>query len=248
MKKIHNIKSIILTKYEMDIYMTILKKKHLDTRHLGTLCQLNSLISKELYLITSLTEKLFKSSVHTKMKAVYHKEDWYNGIEWKKNQLEAINEIKRKHKQKVSPDEVIEELPLGFWVHLMEHSYRDVIYVPVISTIFPYFPRGLSPTAHLIKDIFINCLSVFRNDIAHCKIIIQNEKHLLKCYNSLLQVIYWMSPVHYKWLKQELLFDEYYEMLVSSSYDFSGYIHYRKSRLKYWLHKLYYPVKRYLFK
>ncbi len=225
------IKTLYISRYDQELYDNILRKKCLNKKYLSDLYQLNMLISAEFYLLLHVIENLFKYKLHQRLCEHYKCLNWLNLIEWNKNKALELREASHKLSKHALPEQIIDKLTFGFWVHLFDFEYNETIFEPAIADLFPNFCGSAKLTRSHLKKIFTEAL-YYRNSIAHFSLIIHEERRILKSYRQFILLIYWMDKDYYKMIKPYLKFKIYYRILFTCSFSKKGFFLFLLRRLK----------------
>ncbi len=219
------LQNLHISRFDEQTYQMIIQKKHLKEENISDLYQLNMIISQEFYIILHTIETLFKYKLHEKLSELYGTPNWVNLIQWQKMQSMELHDAAKFLPRHFYPEQLLDNLNFGFWVHLLDPEYNNSIFHPAITKIFPNYPNQRELTRPHIKKILTEALNR-RNSIAHSILIIHEERKLLKDFRQFMQLIYWLDENYYQMIKTHLRFKKYYRILVTSSYSRRGYIFY----------------------
>lgn len=226
-----NLKSLHISRFDKNIYLTIIQKKHLNMENISDLYQLNLLICQEFYIIIHTIETLFKYILHKNLSEFYNTPNWVNKIKWQKTQSGELKDAAKLLPKHFHPEQLLDNLSFGFWVHLLDFEYNVSIFHSGISKIFPNHPHQEKLTRTYLKNILTEALE-YRNKIAHSSLIIHEEKRLLKNFRLFMLLISWMDEDYYKMVKSHIKFKTYYRILVTSSYSRHGFRFYLLRQLR----------------
>lgn len=202
----------------MSTYINIANLKSLDKEKAVDLYRMNILICEELYALISGIEICLRNKIHNKMIENKKKENWFDDVDWldiHKKGLEEAKKIKYKGEPEPSANDIISRLNFGFWCHIFDSSYEQILWIPCLRHIFPNY-IGRPDRKHIAKA-FKKLLNT-RNRIAHFEPIIKDENELLKIYNQMVEVMNWMCPQVYTWFESFNKFKELYTNLKNNSF------------------------------
>lgn len=142
--------------------------------------------------------------------AVKYGENWYDNADTGLDRR-ALQQIERtkadlvRKRYDVDPPHVIAGLSFGFWVTLLSRggrlqsgrraNYDMTLWRPALYKAFPHAKSLSRSGAHKPLDY----LRTFRNRIAHHEPVFQ--RHLDKDYQSILDVMAWVSPEKKAWVE-----------------------------------------------
>lgn len=103
----------------------------------------NLAYSKELYVILSGLEVVIRNAFHEQLKARYGREDWLSKTDIfrrsHKEQIDkATDKLGQNRKGNYTLDDLIAELSLGFWTHLVDSPYEKEFWIPALRHSFPH--------------------------------------------------------------------------------------------------------------
>jgi len=156
----------------------------------------NSQISSAFYIPLQGLEITLRNNLHMALSKKVGKNDWYDYHTFDKlteiKIKEAKNKVLKKHSV-VNPPHVVAELSFGFWVSLLNRSYHQTLWIPILGKAFP---NAKLPANKIRRQL--NYLSALRNRIAHHEPIF--TRHLEKDYSSTIESIGWMNSEKAKWI------------------------------------------------
>lgn len=239
----YHFSNLYISEQNMLIYNEIIRKKHLKQSNIKDLFLLNLFISNEFYPLLNVIETLFRYKVHEKLSEVYQTPNWFNQIEWETIQLNTLKDIVAKKKKIKNPSYIVDDLSFGFLWHLFDSQYKDSIFLPALIHLFPNYNLQEPLTRSKLKSIF-ELLVYYRNDIAHCNVIIHEEHKLIKSYNKALQLLYWLDKDYFNLFAKQKRFFKLHRILTTSSYSIVGYGYYWKHIILRFITKIWWKIKR----
>ncbi len=117
-----------------------------------------------------------------------------------KQVAQAMNNLRRQ-KKPPSHDNIIADLPLGFWVGLLtkQYEYRQQYWRRCLHACFPLRPRHVQ--RHELHDR-LNRIRRFRNRVAHHERILHRHPDIM--IRHALQALAWISPEMRNWAQRLL--------------------------------------------
>lgn len=146
-------------------------------------------------------EILLKNSIHRAMTKQHGIPNWYDsGLILESSELELLKRTYRdvKAKKKTSPNDIVAELSLKFWVNLLRASYGREVWRHLATQ---QFMPGRPPQVdrNRVETIF-NKLRTVRNRAYHHEPI-WYLPNLAECHSDALEAIRWFSERHYRHTK-----------------------------------------------
>lgn len=111
---------------------------------------------------------------------------------------------RRRRKGTAGADDVVANLPFGFWVALISSDYDRYLWVPALHRAFPYY-HGRRKTLH---DNF-DAMRRFRNRIMHHEPV--HHRHLEADHEKICRLLGYIEPETAAWLGE---FDRVPEILA----------------------------------
>lgn len=202
----------------MSTYISIACAKSLDEQYAVELYKMNILICEELYAFISCIEVCLRNKIHNKMIEITQNENWFNTVPWldiHKKGLEDAKKPKYSNEPAPSANDVVSRLNFGFWCHIFDAAYEQVLWISCLRFIFPNYIG--SPNRKHVASAFKKLLKI-RNRIAHFEPVIKDEGELLKIYNQMVEVMNWICPEVYNWFETFNKFKELYRGLKDNSF------------------------------
>ncbi len=148
--------------------------------------QCNMEIAETFCPLIAVFEVALRNAINRELIALSGKEDWYAML-FSEPKLKGLGkEITqaekriRDRKETVSPDKIVAELTLGFWVSLFNEAY-DNIFWSALRRAFPFMPKDKRKRRNVSRPL--NSFRKFRNRVFHHEPICWSlggvkEKHL----------------------------------------------------------------------
>lgn len=165
----------------------------------------NTELSAAIYSVIHALEVGLRNVVHAKMMAACKAKEWWDLVPLHDDELNDIAEAKKNIQSRLketSPDRIVAELSLGFWVKLFANSYEKQLWVPHLSKCFParLSRKALHDRLSRMKEL--------RNRIAHHETLIR--RNVAQDYKELLESIGWISPTLRGWVEHHTDFPAVY--------------------------------------
>ncbi len=135
-------------------------------------------------------------------------DDWYENIaSFKRTRIQRENDEAahvEKAKRKLDEDglayghdNIVASISMGFWLGLLRQEYKDKLWDPLFSKIFPMLER---------EEVFkkVNQIKRLRNNVAHYEPILVflpkgDKRELFRDYKLVLKMIRWICPDTAQW-------------------------------------------------
>jgi hypothetical protein len=184
-------------------YLTLAKS---DRVHAIKFYEWNTLLSESLYGLLQGFEVVLRNTFHEVLSDAFGRSDWYDGGSLSEIDAENVSEAKQRilgqHKA-VTPDAVISELFLSFWVSLTSRRYTQRLWNRCLHKAFS--PRMKREDAFHTLDR----IKKLRNRLAHHQIILRPT--LMNEYSETFQLIHKICPITAKWIRSNSTFVEKYK-------------------------------------
>lgn len=155
----------------------------------------NIIISEGFYPTLSILEIALRNSLNRELIEKFGIE-WYNEfeIEDKLKALTSQISTAKRHilnrGEPITPNKVVAELTLGFWVRLLNAEYELVLWKP-LRRAFPYLEKKRKQR-HTVSAP-INKIRTFRNRVFHHEPISSNLNTLNEIHQSMFEVMFWIN-------------------------------------------------------
>lgn len=115
-------------------------------------------------------EVALRNALHDKLRAAYARDDWWAAAPLQPHGLQMITDARAKYARRgsrlASADDIVAELPFGFWTSLLSNNrhsqYDRRLWVPCLHRAFPHF-RGRRRDLH----DNLEAMRLLRNRIMH---------------------------------------------------------------------------------
>ena len=169
--------------------------------------QWNIDVSSALWRDLAIFEVVLRNSIDSRLRERFGREDWWAEVSEKFAQTEQAQLHRSLHKGRgsieakfpvISPDDVVANLSLGFWVRLLSGGgraqYETLLWQPTLRKAFAYYAGTRS-------QLFVqtNGLRQLRNRIAHHEPIL--NRHLKKDVESISRACGYVDPALEKYLR-----------------------------------------------
>lgn len=158
----------------------------------------NIQLSESLYPTLNFFEVSLRNSMYEAFKTEFNRADWYNQPNLFNGKLLAqLTEVKSRLSNKgiqQTPNQIISELTLGFWVGLFNSAYEQMIwrrYPNLLKLIFPKIPKKYRQRIVIANRL--NPIRDLRNRVFHHEPILL-MKDLDKIHQTIYDVLNWQNP------------------------------------------------------
>jgi hypothetical protein len=174
-----------------------------DKRLAIRLYERNISLSEALYGVIQGFEIAFRNALHCVLTEKIGRPDWYDHIAWEEKEAESIRKAKQNIEirgRTVTPDRVIAELTLGFWVQLTAGKYEKALWVKYLHRVFPL------KLSRRVLFRRVDDIRYLRNRIAHHEPVAARD--LRQDYAGIIEAIQWISPTVSEWVEMTNCFHE----------------------------------------
>ncbi|GAA2298182.1 Abi family protein [Nonomuraea roseoviolacea subsp. roseoviolacea] len=158
----------------------------------------NMEVSAAFYIPLQCLEISLRNAEHDRLRAHYGHDDWWRSAPLGRDQLgkvaKAENDACRKGDRRASPDDIVAELPFGFWASLLNRAHDRYLWVPVLHRAFPGY-RGDRET---LRDNFRSVV-LLRNRIMHHEPI--HHRHLTADHDKIYRLLGYIEPEVIVWAR-----------------------------------------------
>jgi hypothetical protein len=173
--------------------------------------QCNLELAESFYVCLSVFEVALKNSLSRELEIMTGKKDWYS-IFLTTPELMGLNDYITRADQQIakrkkisSPDTIIAELSLGFWVALFNKKYERLLWKSLRKA-FPYMPKKDKQRKNISNPL--NIIKSFRNRIFHNESICWNLSEVEKIHDIIVTAIMWIDKDIPEWVKSFDRFEE----------------------------------------
>ncbi|MFF4901142.1 hypothetical protein [Streptomyces sp. NPDC001068] len=135
-------------------------------------------------------ELTLRNALHNALAGHHGRPDWWAVACLNERGVKLVDDARRSCARRLSrttPDDVVAELTLGFWVSLLSQGYDRHFWVPVLHSAFPHY-RGRRD--RLYKDL--TSLVLLRNRVMHHEPV--HHRHLAADHDTIYRVLGYLSP------------------------------------------------------
>jgi hypothetical protein len=166
----------------------------------------NTSLSESFHGVLLGFEVALRNAFHDVLTDAFLRNDWYDAISWRvpeENNLQAAKGRLTTNGKKLTPDGVVSELYLGFWVSLTNSHYNQTLWDSYLHGAFRHNMKRNTVTSAL------SVIRNLRNRVAHHEIIVGRK--LKEDYSLIIKFISWICPDTAKWIGSNSTFLERYE-------------------------------------
>jgi hypothetical protein len=154
-------------------------------------------------------EVALRNAINRELIALSGRDDWYVSLFTQPGMSELHKYITQANKQIAnrkeisSPDKIVAELTLGFWVSLLNSRYEKLLWKD-LRRAFPYMPKSVRQRKNVSAPL--NSLRTFRNRVFHHEPICWNMSVIRKIHDEMTTVMMWINKDLPAWIA---LFDRF---------------------------------------
>lgn len=170
----------------------------------------NLQISEAMYVPLSIFEVTLRNALSRELEQMTNSNNWYavfvNTPELttlNKYISQATKQISSRH-ETITPEKIIAELTLGFWVSLLNSEYERILWKD-LRRAFPFIPKTKRQRKYVSAPL--NRIRAFRNRVFHNESIYWNYHHIRNIHDEMLEVLQWMNRDVPLWMSQCDRFD-----------------------------------------
>ena len=153
----------------------------------------NMALGESLYPALQGLEVALRNSIHDAAAQSFGRTDWFNTIlvaQEPRILATAAARLKQSNKAQ-RPDDLVEALPLGFWVNLFYSRYEQKLWPQLLKEVFPYIPAGIRRRNYISQHL--NPIRHLRNRVFHHEPV-WHWPDLAQHHQEALEVIGWINP------------------------------------------------------
>lgn len=147
----------------------------------------NVMVSSAFYGPLHTFELALRNALHRCLSAHFGRDDWWASAPLGQETLRLVEKARGRCGPSPTPDDIVTELNLGFWIALVSRRYDRELWVPALHRAFPGY-RGRRGALHHRLD----SLRLLRNRIMHHEPI--HHRHLEKDHEELYRVLEHLGP------------------------------------------------------
>lgn len=167
--------------------------------HAEDLYRWNLQASESFYPALSCLEISVRNAIHRHLRRQYARLDWWAVVPLNRHDSSRVRQVSddlrdRKKVNPPKPDDIVAELPFGFWVSMVSRRYDRHLWVPALHKAFPHY-RGRREPLHDSLD----AMRRLRNRIMHHEPI--HHRHLAADHAKMYRLIGYIEPATVGWLR-----------------------------------------------
>lgn len=166
--------------------------------------QCNIELAESFYVCLSVFEIALRNSLCRELETMTGRKDWYAlfpstpGLKYLNRYITvACKQIAMRH-EPLTPDKVIAELTLGFWVSLLNAEYEKLLWKD-IRRAFPFMPKKEKQRKNVSAPL--NVIRAFRNRIFHNESICWNLNRVTEIHSTIIQMMGWINKDLPEWIE-----------------------------------------------
>ncbi|MFE7765809.1 hypothetical protein [Streptomyces sp. NPDC057438] len=135
-------------------------------------------------------ELALRNALHSALVRHHGRPDWWEAAPLNERSRRLVDSASRscgRRLRRTTPDDVVAELTLGFWVSLLSSGYDRHFWVPVLHSAFPHYGGRRDD---LYRDL--TSLVLLRNRVMHHEPV--HHRHLAADHGTLYRVLGHLSP------------------------------------------------------
>lgn len=163
---------------------------------------LNIALSEALYPAIHCLEIAIRNSIHNELYLTTGRADWYDAIQaLSQNQFRLVEAAKstvrekfmksRRRLQEIDPDDIIAELPLGFWTAFFNNKADSRLASRLLRPVFRHAPRRAVQLQHIRGRV--ERFRTLRNRVFHHERIV-HWSDLADQHTRIMEMLDWISP------------------------------------------------------
>ena len=152
-------------------------------------------LSEGFYSCLSMFEVALRNSLNRELTEQFG-EEWYlrfetiPGLRNLKSQINTAKKHIANRDETITPNKVVAELTLGFWVRLLNAEYELVLWKPLRKA-FPYLEKAKRQRHKVSAPV--NKIRNFRNRVFHHEPISWNLDNLMEIHEMIFEVMSWIN-------------------------------------------------------
>lgn len=156
----------------------------------------NIQLSEAFYPLLSIFEVAYRNSLNRELTKQFSRNDWYEtfaNTPGLRNLNSNINTAKRhisSRNETISPNKVVAELTLGFWVRLLNTEYERILWKGLRKA-FPFIPKSERQRKNVSSPV--NKIRNFRNRVFHHEPIAWRLEKLEEIHKQLYLTTRWIN-------------------------------------------------------
>jgi hypothetical protein len=143
-------------------------------------------------------EVALRNALNRELISLAGRNDWYvslfaqPGLSELHKYITQANKQIANRKEIASPDKIVAELTLGFWVSLLNSKYEKLLWKD-LRRAFPYMPKAERKRKNVSAPL--NSFRAFRNRVFHHEPVCWNMKVVREIHSEMITVMTWINPI-----------------------------------------------------
>lgn len=160
-------------------------------------------LAEAFYPSITVFEVALRNALNRELIALAGRSDWYVSLFTQPGMSDLHKYITQANKQIAnrkeisSPDKIVAELTLGFWVSLLNSKYEKMLWKD-LRRAFPYIPKSERQRKNISAPL--NSFRAFRNRVFHHEPICWNMKVLREIHRDMMMVMTWINRDISAWI------------------------------------------------
>ncbi len=174
----------------------------------------NLKLSEAIYPSISVFEVTLRNALSRELRQMTGRDDWYSvfpntpGLsDLNRYITKAAKQISGRH-ETITPDKIVAELTLGFWVSLLNSEYERILWKD-LRRAFPYIPKAVRQRKNISAPL--NRFRSLRNRVFHNESVCWNLSRVIDIHTEIITVLGWMNKDVPNWLSA---YDRFPEVII----------------------------------
>jgi hypothetical protein len=173
--------------------------------------QCNIELAEAFYSSIAVFEVALRNALNRELIKLAGRKDWYRsllaqpGLSDLHKYITQANKQIANRKEIASPDKIVAELTLGFWVSLLNSKYEKLLWKD-LRRAFPYMPKNERQRKNISAPL--NSFRAFRNRVFHHEPICWNMEVIREIHSEMITVMTWINKDIPEWIATFDRFEE----------------------------------------
>ena len=173
--------------------------------------QCNLRLAESFYVSLSVFEVTLRNALSRELESMTGRHDWYAifpntpGLTNLNRYITKANKQIAGRHESSTPDKIIAELTLGFWVTLLNSEYEKILWKNLRKA-FPYMPKQQRQRKNISAPL--NIFRTLRNRVFHNESICWNLQRVEAIHQEMVTMMGWINKDAPDWLQQIDRFQE----------------------------------------
>jgi hypothetical protein len=165
--------------------------------------QCNIELAESFYSSIAVFEVALRNALNRELIALAGRDDWYAslftqpGMNDLHKYITQANKQIANRKEIASPDKIVAELTLGFWVSLLNSKYERSLWKD-LRRAFPFMPKSERQRKNISAPL--NAFRAFRNRVFHHEPICWNMRVVREIHSEMITVMTWINKDIPDWI------------------------------------------------